>query len=170
MGLILPGTDVTRQFMKVTMFSCQFLEGNVHLVSWGKCTAGIILPLDQHNWLKWSYAVACKGGGKQGASPGHPRSEITKISMLQLDDFFYLKSTNTRCMDLFFKTTFVVNTNFCIFTCQSFSHSSVQGTYTLSVRNTRNETDSDMIYSRSFDQEKITNRIEKQSVLTKTCF
>jgi len=33
-------------------------------------------------------------------SGGHPKSEITKIKMVQLDDFSYCKATNTCCMDL----------------------------------------------------------------------
>jgi len=33
--------------------------------------------------------VACRGGGagERGGGPGHPKSEITKIKILQLDDF-----------------------------------------------------------------------------------
>jgi len=55
----------------------------------------------------------------------------------------------------------VVCTNFYIFKCQQFSHSSVPGTYTLSVRRTPKQIDSDVACSRSCDQGKITKRIER---------
>jgi len=49
-------------------------------------------------------------GGNGATAPGiriqgmgHPKSEITKIKMLWLDDFSYCKSTNTCCMDLIFQ-------------------------------------------------------------------
>jgi len=52
----------------------------------------------------------------------------------------------------FFETCFFVNTSCFAFKCQQFSHSSVPGTYTLGVRRTPNQTDSDVTFSRSCDQ------------------
>jgi len=34
-------------------------------------------------------------GGERGDGSGHPKSEITKIKMQQLDDFFNCEATNT---------------------------------------------------------------------------
>ena len=48
----------------------------------------------------------------------------------------------------FSKLVFFVNTSFYILKHQEFSHSSILGTYTLGVRHTPNEVDSDMTLPR----------------------
>ena len=57
-------------------------------------------------------AVAWRGGGRTGRRSRasefgrHPKGEIAKIKMLQLDNFPYWKATNTGCMDLIFRNLF----------------------------------------------------------------
>jgi len=51
-----------------------------------------------------------------------------------------------------------------------YSASSLPGTFTLGVRRTPNQTDSDVTCSRSRDQGKITKRMERKSELRKTRF
>jgi len=71
-------------------------------------------------WAQWR----AEWGGANGATaPGiqgrrYPKSEITKIKMLQLNYFSYCRATNTCCMDLIFKTCFFVNACFYILKCQ----------------------------------------------------
>jgi len=87
----------------------------------------------------------------------HPKSEITKIKMLQRDDFSHCKATDSCCMDLVFRNfVFFVNTAFYVFKFQQFTHLSIPGTYTLGVRRTRNQTDRSVLFSRLCNQVKIT--------------
>jgi len=61
-------------------------------------------------------------------------------------------------MDLTFQNLFFVRTSFYVFNCQLFSHSSIPGTCTLGVRRTPKQIDSDVTFSRSYDQVKITKK------------
>jgi len=50
-------------------------------------------------------------GANEATAPGiqgrgHPNSEITKMKMLQLDDFPYCEATKTCCVDLIFRNMF----------------------------------------------------------------
>jgi len=49
-------------------------------------------------------------GSEWGDGNAHPRNEITKFKMLQLDAFSYCKVANTCCMDLIFRNLFFVDT------------------------------------------------------------
>ena len=64
-------------------------------------------------------------------------------------------------MDLIFQNLFFANTTFYVVNCQEFSHFSIPGTYTLGVRRTPNQTDSDVTFSRLYDQGKITEKAWK---------
>ena len=90
--------------------------------------------------------------------------------MLQLDDFFYCKSTNTCCMDLVFRNLFCCQRWFLRIETPVILTFFNTGTYALSVRCTPNQNDSNVTFSRSCDQEKIIKRIERQSGLRKTVF
>ena len=56
-----------------------------------------------------------RGGGERGDGSGHPKSEITKIKMQQLDDFFNCEATNTyillRASSSFFSGTAKISRN-----------------------------------------------------------
>ena len=62
-----------------------------------------------------------------------------------LQDFSYCKATNTCCMGLIFRNLFLVNTSFYVHPNRT-------------KRRIPNETDSDVAFSRSCDQGKITEK------------
>jgi len=83
--------------------------------------------------------VACRDG-RTGRPPrasktrGHPKSEITKIKMLELDDFSYCKATNTSCTDLIFQNLFFCHRQFLHIQIPVVLTSLIPGTHTQSLR------------------------------------
>ena len=105
-------------------------------------------------------SVACRGGANGTTAPGI-QSEITKIKMLQLDYFFCCKATNICCMDLIFWNLFFCQHYLSRVQMLIISHSSIPRTYTLGVRRTPNENDSDVTFFKSCDRGKIRKIIAK---------
>ena len=77
--------------------------------------------------------------------------------MLQKDDFSYGKATNICCMHLIFRNLFFLST--LVFTYANASNSHIlQYQGPIGVRRTPNQTDSDVAFSRSCNQGKITKK------------
>jgi len=108
-----------------------------------------------------SYAPECRGGQTGRRPRASKAGGIQKVKLQKLKCcnkmivpiVRLLSHALNFCIE-FFETCWFVNTRSCVFKCQQFSHSSIAGTYTLGVRCTLTQPDSDVAFSRSCDQVK----------------